>query len=141
MFQAILATKIKVIDLVLAVAFIIFLLALNRSLDPVVSREHVVDAIDNISKLSRVDKLVARAINLASIGLIKLIEMFLRESEQRCARVWCYCAVFILAIAGGYTIHEDIIEFEGPEPLVDDWMPNEFILVELLVVPATHHDF
>ena len=92
-------------------AFIIFLLALNRSLDPVVRREHVVDAVDNIGKLSRYDKLLSRAINLASIGLIKLIEMFLRESEQRCARVWCYCAVFILAIAGGHTIHEDIVEF------------------------------
>jgi len=61
------------------------------------------------------------------------------HGQLRCSRVWSHRAVRVLITdAQRLSTDLDVVELDGPEEFIFDWMPNDFVTVlDAGVVPAT----
>ena len=84
-FKAILA-YIKISNLAFTGA-LLGLDVIELSFEPVVRRNHITDSIDNVGQLSRLHEFILGAGDLSTVLVIKLLVMFLRESQQGGTRV------------------------------------------------------
>lgn len=134
--------NVKLANVALAVATL-FAVFVYRALKPVVSRDNILGAVDDVGQLSAVNEFILSAGDLLAELPIKFFIVILRESQLAGARVRGDGAVGFRAraVARRDAVYEDVVQLDRPEELVDDRVPDEFIFVVLLVVLPTHHDF